>query len=69
MQRNSGMSVFLVVSLWNGDVIAGVGPEAIALQPPGTFHEGEAVARDGESWLALRTSGQDVALVPTRACA
>jgi hypothetical protein len=27
-----------------------------ALQPPGTFHDGEPVARNGERWLALRVS-------------
>ncbi|MEQ1514549.1 MAG: VCBS repeat-containing protein [Lysobacteraceae bacterium] len=27
-----------------------------ALQPPGTFHSGESVARNGERWLALRVS-------------
>lgn len=29
-----------------------------AIQPPGTFHAGEAVARDGEFWLALRVDAQ-----------
>lgn len=39
---------------------------AIALQPPGVFHEGEAIARDKQEWLALRVSKQEAALVPTR---
>lgn len=39
---------------------------AFALQPPGTFHAGEAVARDGEPWLALRVEGNTAALVATR---
>lgn len=38
---------------------------AFALQPPGTFHAGEAVARDGEPWLALRIDGNEAALVAT----
>lgn len=37
---------------------------AYALQPPGEFHGGEAVARDGEHWLALRMDQRDAALVP-----
>lgn len=37
-----------------------------ALQPPGQFHRGEPVARDGEHWLALRVDGDDAALVATR---
>jgi len=36
----------------------------LALQPAGSFHAGEAVARDGERWLALRT-GPRPALVAT----
>lgn len=35
-----------------------------ALQPPGQFHGGEAVARDGERWLALRIDRTDAALLP-----
>ncbi len=35
---------------------------AFALQPVGSFHGGEAVARDGERWLALR-GGADATLV------
>lgn len=66
MQRRLGMSVVMAASVWGGAALAGVGPAAIALQPPGTFHEGEAIARDGESWFALRTAGQDAALVPAR---
>ena len=38
---------------------------AVALQPPGVFHEGEAVARDGQQWFALRVSQQEAAMVPT----
>lgn len=37
-----------------------------ALQPPGQFHRGEPVARDGEPWLALRIDGEGAALVATR---
>lgn len=36
------------------------------LQPPGRFHEGEAVARPGERWLALRQRGDDAELVSAR---
>jgi len=36
-----------------------------AIQPPGQFHAGEAVARDGEPWLALRVGGKQAALVAT----
>lgn len=36
-----------------------------ALQPPGSFHSGEPVATDGESWLGLRIDGDDAALVAT----
>lgn len=39
---------------------------AFALQPPGSFHGGEAVARDGERWLALTVRGDEAALVATR---
>lgn len=35
-----------------------------AIQPPGQFHRGEPVARDGERWLALRMDRMDAALVP-----
>jgi len=40
---------------------------AFALQPIGSFHDGEAVARDGERWLALRVTPAGAALVDTRA--
>ena len=33
-----------------------------ALQPPGMFHDGEAVARHGERWLALRLHEGDASL-------
>lgn len=39
---------------------------AIALQPPGQFHGDEPVARDGETWLALRASAESASLTPTR---
>ncbi|NUO74799.1 MAG: hypothetical protein HOQ32_02175 [Lysobacter sp.] len=39
---------------------------AVALQPPGQFHGDEPVARDGETWLALRASGERAGLSPTR---
>jgi hypothetical protein len=39
---------------------------AHALQPPGTFHDGEAVARHGERWLALRVQEGDARLDSTR---
>lgn len=39
---------------------------AIALQPPGQFHGDEPVARDGETWLALRASGDAASLSSTR---
>ena len=35
---------------------------AFALQPTGEFHAGEAVARDGETWLALRIDAPAAAL-------
>ena len=37
-----------------------------ALQPPGTFHRDEPVARDGERWLALRVGDGEAALIATR---
>ena len=37
-----------------------------ALQPPGMFHDGEAVARHGERWLALRVHDGDASLRMTR---
>lgn len=40
---------------------------AFGLQPTGTFHAGEPVARNGEAWLALRLRGHDAALVPVHA--
>lgn len=39
---------------------------AHALQPPGNFHQGEAVARHGERWLALRVQTDDARLETTR---
>ena len=36
-----------------------------ALQPPGSFHGGEAVASDGESWLGLRIDGGQASLAAT----
>lgn len=40
---------------------------ALALQPPGRFHGEEALARDGERWLALTVRGDGrVALVAIR---
>lgn len=48
-----------------GVVLAGVLGAAFALQPPGTFHGGEPVARDGERWLALRVSADGAALIET----
>lgn len=37
-----------------------------ALQPAGTFHGDEPVARDGQAWLALRPHNGAAALVATR---
>ncbi|MBF5041672.1 hypothetical protein FGE12_04665 [Aggregicoccus sp. 17bor-14] len=42
---------------------AGVTP---ALQPPGSFHDKEPRARDGETWLALRVGEKEAALLPAR---
>lgn len=39
---------------------------AIALQPPGQFHGDEPIARNGETWLALRASGDTASLTSTR---
>lgn len=39
---------------------------AFALQPTGTFHEGEPVARHGEHWLALVVDGDRALLEKTR---
>lgn len=36
------------------------------LQPPGSFHAGEVVARSGERWLALRERGNHAELVSVR---
>lgn len=41
-------------------------PGAHALQPPGNFHQGEAVARHGERWLALRIQTDAARLDTTR---
>ncbi len=41
-------------------------PGAHALQPPGNFHQGEAVARHGERWLALRVQADDARLDTAR---
>jgi hypothetical protein len=40
---------------------------AFALQPVGSFHADEPVARDGEHWLALRATALAASLVDTRA--
>ncbi len=37
-----------------------------AIQPPGTFHSGEAVARQGERWLALTAGDGQSRLTQTR---
>ena len=37
-----------------------------AIQPPGHFHAGEPIARDGEAWLALRVVDDRAWLVATR---
>lgn len=37
---------------------------AHALQPPGTFHRGETIARDGEAWFALRVDAGAARLEP-----
>ena len=55
MSLATGLSLALVL-----------GAAPTALQPPGTFHRGEPVARDGERWLALRVAGGQAALVATR---
>lgn len=39
---------------------------AHALQPPGSFHQGEAVARNGERWLALRVQADEAQMETTR---
>ncbi len=39
---------------------------AHALQPPGEFHQGEAVARHGERWFALTTDAGGARLTRTR---
>jgi hypothetical protein len=36
------------------------------VQPPGNFHDGEAVARHGERWLALRVHSDGAELLATR---
>ena len=36
-----------------------------AIQPPGQFHAGEPIARDGERWQALRVMGDRASLVAT----
>lgn len=55
------------MSLATGMTLAFVlGATSPALQPPGTFHRDEPVARDGERWLALRVEGGEAALIATR---
>ena len=49
------------LALWPLLVLGG-----FAIQPPGQFHRGEPVARDGERWLALRVDGSEAALVSTQ---
>lgn len=38
---------------------------AFAIQPPGAFHAGEALARNQETWLALQVRGAAATLVAT----
>lgn len=47
-------------------LLAFVLPGAHALQPPGTFHQGEAVARHGERWFALRVQADEARLDTAR---
>jgi hypothetical protein len=48
-------------------LIALLAAAAFALQPVGSFHGDEPVARHGERWLALRVTPSAAALVDTRA--
>ena len=48
--------------LWWAFAVAGLH----AIQTPGSFHAGEAVARDGERWLALRVDTRSARLEATR---
>lgn len=47
-------------------LIALAAAAAFALQPVGSFHDGESLARDGEHWLALQATPAHAALVDTR---
>jgi hypothetical protein len=47
-------------------VLAGLLAGGYALQPPGQFQSGEAIARDGERWLALQLAGDGATLIATR---
>lgn len=49
-----------MTTLWALLVVGG-----FAIQPPGQFHADEPIARDGESWLALRIDGNEALLVAT----
>lgn len=49
---------------WNS-VVPALLAAGFALQPPGSFHGGEPVARDGERWLALQVDARGAALIET----
>ncbi len=56
----------LVISLLFALSSASSAVDAYAIQPPGTFHAGEAVARNGETWLALRANSEQSSSKQTR---
>ena len=47
------------------DAVLSLSVAGYAIQPPGQFHAGETIARDGERWLALRVDMAEAALLPT----
>ncbi|MFD0724774.1 hypothetical protein [Lysobacter brunescens] len=53
----------LSLAICGGLATSAAASAGYGLQPPGSFHSGEAVARSGERWLALRGQDDDTALV------
>ncbi len=63
MTRTAAPFAALSIALCGGLATSAAASAGYGLQPPGSFHKGEVLARSGERWLALRGQDGDTALV------
>lgn len=63
MTRTAAPFTALCIALCGGLATSAAASAGYGLQPPGSFHKGEVLARSGERWLALRGQDGDTALV------